>query len=208
MAGLLGNDNLAAMDELAESGDARFEALTPDEEASPEEEAALAIGLVKIREDIFGETLPQMANVYHQDERELYEVIADMAQAQLIAAKDEIEQETDEAAPASVFFSEGGLLEQCVDANFKLCQQLNIPGSQDPDQYAAAMMNTYKKAGEYIMEVGDEDAIKEATELGGMMVAEKEVGTTDLDEAQNILQKRLKKQKLPEEISGVLGGMG
>lgn len=207
MASLLDYNNTAAMDELAESGDDQFEALTPDEEASPEEEAALAIGLVKIREDIFGDTLPKIANVYHQDERELYEVIADMAMVQLKAAKDEIEEQTDQEAPASVFFSEGGLLQQCVEANFKLCQQLNIPGSQDPDQYAGAMMNTYTQVGKYLLEVGDEGAIKEATELGGQMVAEKEVGTTDLDEAQAVLQKRLKKQKLPEEISGILGGV-
>lgn len=177
------------------------------EDASPDEEAAMGIGLHKMMEDLYSdETMPKFANVFHQDRRPLMEVIPDILQPMLLAAKNEIEEATDEEAPSSVFFSEDGLMHQGVNMLFDMAQALAIPGSDDPDQFAAALMNIYKKAGEYILEKGDEDARREALELGGEMVARAE-GTEDLDEAAVILQKRMKKGGLPQEVhDSLLGG--
>lgn len=204
---LLQDDSQMADLAYPDEDDGNFESLTPDEPASPQEEAAMAIGTHKLMDDLYSdEGLPKFANVFHQDQRELFEVIPELAYPMLLAAKQEIEEQMDEAAPSSVFFAQGGLLEQNVDRLFELAQQLNIPGSQDPDQYAAAMMATYKKAAEYIMETNDEQSMREAAELGGEMVAEKEAGTLDLDEAQKVLQKRMKRKGVPDALSGVLGG--
>jgi len=161
------------MAELTNNFGNQFETLTPDEEASPEEEEAMALAMHKFMSDMYSEeTMPKVANVLHQDKRPLYEVIPDMLQPMLLAAKGEIEEITDEPAPASIFFSEGGMLQTGVSLLFEMAQTLAIPGADDPDQFSAALMNIYKKAGEHILETGDKEAMAEALEMGGSLVAE------------------------------------
>jgi hypothetical protein len=194
---LLSNEE--EMASLTEGYGQQFQTLTPDEDASQEEEEALAIGLSHIMENLYSdEGLPKFANVLHQDQRELWQAIPDLLEPALHAAKDEIEEVTDEPAPGSVFFAEGGLLQEGVSRMFELAQQLGLPGADDPDQYSAALANTYKKAGEYIMAEGNEDTIQEVLSLGGDLVAESEVGVADQDEAQKVLSKRLKKRGVTE----------
>ncbi len=184
----------------------KLEPIAPDLEADPEEEVALGIGLHKLMSDLYGdETLPKFANVFHKDERPLMEVIPDLLEPMLLSAKSTIEEQTDQPAPSSVFFAEEGLMQQGVTMLMDLAQQLGIPGSDDPDQYSAALMGIHKKAGEHILEQGDEEAVGEALEMGGQLVA-RGYGQPGLDEAQAHLQKGMKKRPLDGAVErGLLG---
>jgi hypothetical protein len=194
---LLSNEE--EMSGLTEGYGGQFQSLTPDEEASPEEEEAMSVGMHHMMDNLYSdEGLPKFANVMHQDQRELFLVISDILVPMLQAARQEIEEITDEPAPASVFFSEGGLLQSGVMMLFDLAQQLQLPGAQEPDQFAAALQKTYINVGKHLQETGDEEAMQEAIALGGDLVAEGEVGEPDLDKAQKLLSGRLKKAGVAE----------
>lgn len=202
-------DDESGLQELAQgSMDKLAPSIGADEPASPEEETAMGIALHKMMEDLYSDdTLPKFANVFHKDERPLYEVVPDILQPMLLSAKQEVETETEEPAPSSIFFAEEGLLKLGVEMLFDLAQQLDIPGSQDPEMLAAALINTYKLAGEHILDSGDEDAKAEAAELGGQLVANS-YGTDDLDQAQKLINGQIKKNDVSAGVErGLLGGM-
>lgn len=204
---LLTPDDDASLAELTEGYADQLEPLSNEINGIPatrEEEGAMAIGAHKVMSDIFSdETLPKFANVFHQDERPIHEVVVDLAKPMLLSAKNEIEQQTGEDAPASVFMAEDGLLMQAVAGLFDLAQQLSIPGADDPDMFAAALMGGYKAIGEHVLEEaeasGDMTAMGEAAQLGGELVA-KGYGQPDLDSAQSFLQKNMAKSPVPEEL--------
>lgn len=194
--------------DLTEGYGGEFGPITPDEPASKEEEIALGIGMHTMMEKLADEKfIPKVANLLHQDQRPLMQVIPELLKPMLLAIKSEVEKETGEPAPASIFFAEGGLMQEGVDRLFEFAQALDIPGSDDPDMYSAALMNIHKMAGEHVLETGDEAAISEALELGGDMVAAS-YGAKDLDDAQNILNKQMRKKGVSDSVEqGLLGGL-
>lgn len=198
----------AQIADLTEGYGGEFGPVTPDEPASREEEVALGIGLHTMMEKLADEKfIPKVANLFHQDQRPLMQVIPDLLEPMLLSVKNEVEKQTGEPAPASIFFAEGALIQEGIDRLFEFAQALDIPGSDDPDMYSASLMNMHKKAGEYILESGDEGAISEALELGGDMVAAS-YGASDLDDAQVMLNKQMRKKGVPDAVEqGLLGGL-
>lgn len=155
---------------LEEDIDPAFAHATADEAASPEEERALGAVMDIVRSMVYSEEgMAKVANVLQQDKRPLLQKIPDILGPILLRAKSQVEEASGEPVPGSVFFGEGGAMEQSIDVMFELADQLKLPGASDPDQFSGAMMGLYKKAGEHILETGDTDSRKEAAKLAAQM---------------------------------------
>jgi hypothetical protein len=191
MAGLAEGDD-------EDAGFEGFEALRPDEDASPEEEYQNTMAQQKLLEILSSdEGLPKIANVLHQDRRGLMEVIPDLLEPILLKIKADVEAETGEPMSSAVFFGQGGLFEAGVDELFELAQTLGIPGSDDPDQYSGALINLAGvKAGKHVLNSNDKGSMEEAINLGQDLVAEGEGHPGDMESA----AKKIKKRELSGSI--------
>ena len=155
-----------AMEMAGEQGagleDPQIQQLTGTEDASPEEEQQLGEALVTAKEFMYSEKgLAAIANVFQQDDRQLWQTIPEVGTMILEKVHGEMP-----GADGSIFFGENGLLQQMPVLLFEIAEQLGVPGYDDPDQLAAATMGLYKSVGEYLTERGDEDAMREAQRLG------------------------------------------
>lgn len=140
--------------------------LMGDEAATEEEEQLLAIGSVDMQEYLFSEEgLAAVTQVLNGAPDQLYSVIPQIAVPLLHRAKNTIDS-SGQPAPSSVFFGDGGLLGHSVDLIFDIAAELEIPGYNDPDQYAAAIIGVYKAAGEEIIDTQDGESMLQARELG------------------------------------------
>jgi hypothetical protein len=175
MAGML--DVPGEYDDLAIPDDPMIQPLVATDAASPLEERQLAKvvegsggwlfgdGFSKAIQVLKGQTsAPEGAN------RELYEPVSRVVFEVLKAQKQSLEQ-SGEKAESSVFFSEDGAVPLVTEMVWDLAQQLDLPGSDDRDQYAASVINVMKMAGEHVLEAGDEEAIAEATNVQSQMVS-------------------------------------
>jgi hypothetical protein len=175
MAGIL--DKPGEYDDLAIPDDPMIQPLVATDAASPLEERQLlkvvegsggwlfGDGFAKAIQVLKGQTsAPEGAN------RELYEPVSRVVFEVLKAQKQALEQDGTKASP-SVFFSEDGAVPLVTEMVWDLAQQLDLPGSDDRDQYAASVINVMKMAGEHVLEAGDEEAIAEATNVQSQMVS-------------------------------------
>lgn len=147
--------------------------VTPTEDASPEEEEALAKATVAFREFAFSDKgLQVIIDMLTVKDMELFETIAEAAAPILQKVHADMPD-----LPGSVYFGDGGLLQQAVSSIWDIAVQQGVPGSDDEEQRDAALINLYKMAGEYILESGDQDSVDEAILLGKTMALTNKDGT-------------------------------
>jgi hypothetical protein len=197
-------------DEAFEGGHPGFQEFEGTIEATPEEEAALAKEVVKAREFIFSEdNYPKVLSALNTQSKEFFEAAADTAFA-LTHSQHIKEQGRGRSKDPAIYFGKGGMIENMVDTMFEIAQHHNIVGSDDPNQYAGAMGYAFQRAGEYVMESGDEEAILEAQEVMMDVALTKRDGTKieTREEAEAMLAEQQGQQNLQQSIQqGLQGNM-
>lgn len=139
--------------------------LQATEDASPEQEQMLGEHLASVMDYLYSEKgMAAIVNAFNQDERPLFESVPQIAS--MILEKEYSKMQQKGEVDSTIFFGEGGLLQQLPPLLFDIAAQIGRPGAEDPDQLSAAVIGLYKRAGEHIMESGDADAIAEAHALG------------------------------------------
>lgn len=142
--------------------DPQLRALQATEDADPEQEAALGKVMTETMEFMYSEKgLAKIAQIFKADDRPLYQQVPDIGAMIL----ERVYNDNPEIDP-TVWFGEGGMLQQMPQMLFEIAAQLGKPGTDDPDQMTAALIGMYKKAGEHILDKGDENAREEARSLG------------------------------------------
>lgn len=140
-----------------------FGPLNADEEPSPEESEAFQRINNRLLEFIHGPKSDAVVRMM-QNSPELYKGVGQAAYQILLSAKQQEEKGGKELPPAALW-GEGAGIHTAVDELFQLAQAAGIPGSQEQDQYSAAMFEVYRLAGEHIEQGNDDNAVKEAQEL-------------------------------------------
>lgn len=107
---------------------------------------------------------------------ELYQGVGFAAFQILLATKQKFE-EGGTKVPSATLFGEGGAIHTTIDELFQVARAAGVPGSDDEDQYSAAMMEVMRLAGEYIENVGDDESIGETQEL---LIDSEEPGANDI----------------------------
>lgn len=137
--------------------------LTADEQPTAEEMDALDDINSEVIKFIHGDNRnPVMGMI--SNARELYQGISQAAFQILLATKQKYEAGGQKVPPAALF-GEGAAIHTAVDELFQIAQAAQLPGSDDQDQYSAAMMNIMRLAGEHIEKSNDDDSVAEAQEL-------------------------------------------
>lgn len=143
--------------------DPMFEAFRPSVYATEEEENQLIDVTTSALSFVFGKGTPAVVRVV-QAAQEPFMGVAEVAFQALLKEKTEMESQGQKPS-SSVFLSQEGAIPAVVNGIFEVAQAAGIPGANDPDQFAAAIIEVYRKAGEYITNEGDERAVAEASEL-------------------------------------------
>ena len=197
--------------DLAQQGmgidDPQLQSLQATEDADPEAEAQLKEGLA-IFHDYLGseEGMAAIAQVFNQDQRPLYESVPDAGAAVVQKVHGDLQATYGEVDPA-VFFGEGGLLQQVPPYLFEIAAAQGKPGADDPDQQTAALIGMYKKAGEYILDKGDKEAVAEAVRLGQDTLLTQEDGSMATPEAFQKEALGKAKTALPDQVNTNLLGI-
>lgn len=180
--------------------DPSFSPLQGSEEAGPEEEQALGEALAAAMDFAYSEEgMAKIVQVFQQDDRPLFESVADIGAMLVQKALTEIPAQ-DKDTKSAIVFGEGGLLQQVPPLLFEIAEQIGRPGAEDPDQLSAAVINLYKKAGEHVLESGDEQAKQEVQELG------QEVALAGEDDPQKFA-KRVAKEEENDLSSSIKKGL-
>ena len=134
--------------------------------ATPEEDAAMSGALADVGEFMYSEK--GMAAIMRglNQERPLWEVVPEISKMILEKSHNDMKSKNKGKIDSSLFFGEGGLLQQVPSMLFEIAEQMGRPGATDPEEIQAAIIGTYKKAGEWVLEQGDEASIAEAHALG------------------------------------------
>jgi hypothetical protein len=181
--------------------DPQIAGMTGTEDASPEEEKQLLQATVKLRNWLYSEAgMAAVANVFNQDSRELFEIIPEVGKLAL----ERVHGEMPNADP-SIWFGENGLIQQTPPMLFEIAEQMGVPGTDNQDQLAAATMGLYKAVGEHILEMGDEEARKEAVRFGTETLMTGEDGEMSTPEKIGGKKEGPKMNKMSADIKGLLG---
>lgn len=155
--------------------DPSFQAMQATEPATKEEEVALGRALESIMDFMYSEEgMASIVQVINADERPLYQSLPEIGKMLITKAQSDLQSQGIDPE-SSIYFGEGGLLQQIPLMLFDLAEQMGKPGADDEDQLAATVISMYKMAGEHIEQTKDADAQREAVELG------QEVALTDDD---------------------------
>jgi hypothetical protein len=183
--------------------------LQGEDPANPEQEKQLAQVISGASGFVYGESMDKVIrNLKAQPE--LYLGASQTAFEILKKEKASLERGGRKADPA-VFFAETGAVPLVLDMVWDVAKQVNVPGSDDPDQYAGAMINIMRLAGIQTAERGDEAEISAAEELATTMALTKEDGTMmeDPSVAQEANEINTKRTALADGIGqALLGGQG
>jgi hypothetical protein len=148
--------------------DPQFNAVKGSEPASPQQDRQMAGHLADALEFIYSDKgLPAITRGLKSD-LPLYESVPKLTK--VILEKTLANMKEANAVDSAIFFGEGGLLQQIPQELFGLAQTLGVQGADDQDQISAALMGTYKMAGEHLLEQGDEESLIEAQALGAEML--------------------------------------
>jgi len=181
--------------------DPQIDGMMGTEDASGEEEQELLKAMVDLREWMYSEAgMAAIANAFNQDRRELFEVISDVGKMAL----EKVHGKMPNVSPA-VWFGENGLIQQAPAMLFEIAEQMGIPGTDDPDQLAAATMGLYKAVGEHILEMGDEEAKQEVLKYGAETLMTGEGGEQLTPEKVGGAAPEPKMNKMSADIKGLLG---
>lgn len=183
-----------------------FKVFEADQSASPEEEEQLKALVVPAMRTIYDEAnLPAFVKVLNPDGKEFFEAAGETAY--LVTMRQyQKEKEAGRSPNPSVFFGRGGMLETMVDQMFEIGQNFDLMGADDRDQYAGAMGFAWQKAGEYIMESGDEASIAEAQEMMMDMALTRDDGTM-IETRQEADQVRAASMQQKQLAQGVQQGL-
>jgi hypothetical protein len=200
--------DIKALEEASQvtTDDPQLSLLQGSEEASPEQEQMLGEAMIGLQEFMYSEEgMAKIAQIFQQDERPLYQSVPDVAE--MLLQKVHTDMSGDGEVDAAIFFGEGGLLQQLPPMLFEIAASLGKPGADDPDQRSAALIGTYKKAGEFILAKGDEDAVSEAARLGQEVLMTQDDGS--LATPQQFMKQNLQsgKEDLPNRINQNLLGV-
>jgi hypothetical protein len=211
-------------DDFAPDVDPMLKHLQGEDPASPGEERQLKQVVKGATDFIFGEDLPtvvkslrggqDLQTSMEQDPENLPETKTELYQNASLTAFEIIKREkaalerSGEKFEPSVFFAETGAVPLIMDALWEVAIKTNIAGAQDQDQYAGAIINTFKLAGEYIAETGDEDALQQAEDLAIKMTLTRPDGTMmdDFAQADQAEQYNTKRNAVAEGVGNALLG--
>lgn len=140
-----------------------FGPLTADQEPTPEEQDARDDAVAEMMTFMYGDNSDSVLGVM-SNARELYQGVGQAAYHILNATKTKFEK-GDVQLPSAAIFGEGGMIHSAVEELMQLAQAAGLPGSDDQDQYHAAMFETYRLVGEHIQSSGEDGSIAEAQEL-------------------------------------------
>jgi hypothetical protein len=171
IAGIL---NEGEFDEFALGDEPALHPLQGEDEASPQEERQLMQVVQGSADTIFGDKMSAFINQLKSGSSQggkenLYDPASFAVMQVLLLQKQELEKTGEKAEPA-VFFAESGAVPLVTDMVFDLAKQLQLPGADDQDQYAATIINVFKMAGEHVLDAKDAGAIDEATRVATNMV--------------------------------------
>ena len=155
------------MEAFAEDLDPAFGPLTGGEEADPLEEEQLGEVIEGASGIIFGENMDTIVRSMKSN-KDFFEGAAETAFRILEKEKRELEAKGRDIEPA-VFVAQEGAPTLVMDMLTKVGQKAGIPGADDPNQYAAGLINLYRKMGESILNSGDDTSIAEAERLAAEM---------------------------------------
>jgi len=203
LSGLLGNGEF---DEFAVDFDPALHHLQGDIAADPGEERQMEDVISSAGQFVYGDNMASNLNAM-KTQQELYIGVADVAFEILKREKNRLEDKKEQVFP-SVFFAETGATPVVLDQLWDLAGAAGLPGSNDQDQYAAALINLFRRIGESIVEEGDEEAISQAEELAISMALTNEGGSSAegpgvADEAANA---NLSRNRLASGIQNALLG--
>jgi len=137
--------------------------LTANEEPTEEEAMAMQDISAEVIKVIHGDNNSAVLGVM-SNTPELYQGVAQAAFQILLSSKQKYESGGQKVPPAALF-GEGAAIHTAVDELFQLAQAAGLPGSEEQDQYSAAIMDVMRQAGEHIEKSGDDTSIAEAQEL-------------------------------------------
>ena len=191
-------------DEFALEGDPMTHHLQGESPATPGEERQMMQVVKGATDFIFGESMHSVVRSIKAND-DMYQAVSTTAFEILKREHNRLIENGEKPEP-SVFFAETGAVPVVVDALWDLGRQINLPGADDPDQYAAAVINVMKLAGEHIADSGDEDAIGEAEDLATTMALTREDGSMveELGVGPKVEQGQLERKALAGGISDAL----
>lgn len=171
IAGIL---NEGEFDEFALGDEPALRPLQGEDEASPQEERQLMQVVQGSADAIFGDNMSAFIKQLkggssRAGKENLYDAASFAVMQVLLRQKQDLEKTGEKAEPA-VFFAESGAVPLVTDMVFDLAKQLQLPGADDQDQYAATIINVFKMAGEHVLDSKDAGAIDEATRVATNMV--------------------------------------
>lgn len=134
-----------------------------NEEPTKEEQDSLDDVMAEVLKFIHGDNNASVLGSIGNTQ-DLYQGVGAAAFQILLATKQKFEM-GENTLPPAVLFGNGGAVHSTVDEIFQLAQAAGIPGSEDQDQYTAAIMEVMRLAGEYIETSGDDSSVGEAQEL-------------------------------------------
>jgi len=184
--------------------DPAFSPVNPEEPATAEEEGDLAAMYDLFHSYLYSEEgMAKVSQVLQNDKREIGLVVPDILAPMLLKTKLDLEKQKGRPVDTSVFVAEDGMFTLGTESIFDLAQQLAIPGAENKDQFAAALIGMWAKMGEHIENSNDEESIREAKKLGVDMLAARDDGTV---EGANELKMRLMNKD--RVVDGVRRGLG
>ena len=105
--------------------------------------------------------------------KDIYKGVATVAFQILRATVTQFEHQNSEKVEPAALFGEGGMISTAVDEVYKMAQALNVPGTEDMNQYTAAQMEVMRLVGDFLEKSQDDNAVGEAQEA---MIEMEEMG--------------------------------
>lgn len=178
--------------------DPQFNAVKGSEPATEEEDRAMSGYLADAMEFIYSEKgMPVVMRALKQDVP-LFETIPQLTK--LILEKTLGDMKKAKAVDSSMFFGEGGLLQQIPLELIQVAQSIGIPEAQDQDTISASVIGAYKAAGEHVLASQDEDSIIEAQGVGAEMLLTQPDGSVA---APHQMQRNESEETAPVNLLGV-----
>jgi hypothetical protein len=164
----------ADYDELVEL-DPAFGPVAGNEEPNEEEQAHYDMLYADFMDELFG-AQSKNAETMLRTGPELFKSVATVA-FNILHAVHQRHEQRDGPVPQAALFGEGGMISTAVDEVFQMAIALQLPDSQDQDQYTAAQMDVMRQVGDYLEKSQDDGAVNESQDL--LLDMETADGTVD-----------------------------
>lgn len=139
------------------------QALKPETEATPEQQAQKEYILGAAGEFLYGNDLATVATILQRGE--LFEEAGKIAFE--IMKKAKMDMEADGIKPdAAPFFAETGVIPELVDMIYDIAEKAGFPTSGSDDARQASVIYVYGAAKEFMQKTGDHESLAQIEELG------------------------------------------